>query len=249
MDNLTFLTTLCLPSGDTSVIPTNGLKVWLDADDTTTITTVSGVSQWVDKSGTGNTVVQETEAAQPAYVAAAQNNRGVIRFNGSSHYLAKTTPIGGLVGFSAATCFVVDIADTSTSTDAVVTCFESQGDQRTWQIIRPNGSAGRFLDTSTSGTGTTTRSEVGGLQAWTITYFTFNTTSQTLSRTGTTADTDLTGAALFNGTSPLYVGVGDPVDGGFWDGDIAEIIFYNRVLSAREIEQVVSYLTIKWGIA
>ena len=51
-----------------SFLPTDisGLSLWLDADDATTITIATGVSQWDDKSGVGNDVSQLSASLQPA---------------------------------------------------------------------------------------------------------------------------------------------------------------------------------------
>lgn len=60
-----------------------GLALWLDAADTSTITSSSGaVSQWNDKSGYGRNVSQATGSRQPTTGATTQNNRNVLTFDG-----------------------------------------------------------------------------------------------------------------------------------------------------------------------
>ena len=62
--------------------------LWLDASDTSTITESGGaVSQWDDKSGNGNDVVQATAAAQPTTGTRTINGLNVIDFDGSADYL------------------------------------------------------------------------------------------------------------------------------------------------------------------
>ena len=61
-----------------------GLQLWLDAADTTTITQSSGsVSQWNDKSGNGNDVTQGTADNQPTTNASTQNGKNIIDFDGN----------------------------------------------------------------------------------------------------------------------------------------------------------------------
>lgn len=250
MDDLTFLTTVCISDDNAASnisIPLDGLKLWLDADDAATITIGTGVSQWTDKSGAGNTVVQATGALQPTYVDDVQNGRPILRFNGTSQYMAKTTP-SSLVGLAEYTCFCVNKADDTVGTRVVFGCYESTGNQRSWRVIRTNSAAGRTVNISSSGTGTDSTLTVAGTNAqFTLTYFTVDDADITLVNDGN-SDTGVAATPSFAGTSALYIGINDPAAEAWWDGDIGEIIFYNRVLAAGEITQVTSYLETKWGL-
>ena len=77
------------------------LSIWLDAEDTSTITLNSGnVSQWDDKSGNGRNVSQAVAAQQPAYDAANKT----ITFDGSNDYLfSNTTGASGITSVSMLT--------------------------------------------------------------------------------------------------------------------------------------------------
>lgn len=60
--------------------------LWLDANDSSTITTVSGaVSEWRDKSGNNRHATQETAGNRPLLVTGGLNNRDTIHFN--THFL------------------------------------------------------------------------------------------------------------------------------------------------------------------
>ncbi len=61
-----------------------GLSLWLDAADPTTVTIATGVSQWLDKSGRSNHVLQATGANQPSYVAPSSANLGSVVFTTSN---------------------------------------------------------------------------------------------------------------------------------------------------------------------
>src|SRR3990167_8616268 len=65
-----------------------GLKLWLDASDTSTITSSGGlVSQWNDKSGNNNHAIQGTGAAQPGTGTVKQGGKNVITFDGTADFI------------------------------------------------------------------------------------------------------------------------------------------------------------------
>ena len=57
--------------------------LWLDADDLSTISTATGVSEWRDKSGNARNVTQGTGGTQPTLTLGGLNGRNVLSFNGS----------------------------------------------------------------------------------------------------------------------------------------------------------------------
>lgn len=243
MDDLTFLTTLGV--SDLAVpmtMPTFGLQLWLDANDSATITIGTGVSQWTDKSGVGNTVTQATGLLQPTYVAGVQNGKPIVRFDGATQFLTKTTPVA-LSNLSAFTIFMVASADNTVGNDGAVGLFNGIN-QRAWRLLRLNAAAGRTLNTSLDGSSTIASTATGGTSTvFATTYATLNGTNQFISSTATT-DTDAQ-TAILNSTADLEVG---STAGQFWDGDIAEILFYNRLLNAPEITATLLYLNTKWGL-
>jgi hypothetical protein len=65
------------------------LALWLDAEDTASITlNGSNVSQWSDKSGNGRHATQATAANQPAYDTSAINSKPAIVTNNDALYVA-----------------------------------------------------------------------------------------------------------------------------------------------------------------
>lgn len=81
------------------------LALWLDADDASTITLQGGggtgpggsdhVSQWSDKSGNDNHVVQATASSQPIYTTAGLNGRPVLTFSGAQRLNSISTTLLG----------------------------------------------------------------------------------------------------------------------------------------------------------
>ena len=63
------------------------LSLWLDAEDTSTITlNGSNVSQWSDKSGNNNHAVQAIAVSQPAYLSTGFNGKPAVSMDGSDDF-------------------------------------------------------------------------------------------------------------------------------------------------------------------
>jgi hypothetical protein len=60
-------------------------ELWLDANDESTITIATGVSEWRDKSGNQRNVTQATGATQPTQTLGGLNGKSVLSFNGSQY--------------------------------------------------------------------------------------------------------------------------------------------------------------------
>lgn len=83
LTSTTTLTATTSSGGDTPWTPAalSDLALWLDADDSATITVNSGkVEQWDDKSGNNRDFVQASDSLRPDYVTGAINGRAVARF-------------------------------------------------------------------------------------------------------------------------------------------------------------------------
>lgn len=247
MDALRFLTTLAVDAGDVTTYTAPelpGLKLWLDASDASTVTVVTGVSQWTDKSGTGNTVVQATEVNQPTYSAAVQNGLNAILFDTSTWYLVKTSPTG-LTSLAAMTVFMVSTAAGTGSTRQAVGVWEASN--LCWRIAKVANQLGRQIEVSAAGSvAVTVNANAGTQDVFYVTTATVDPTTTAINHAGTDA-TGSTPGTLFASASPLYVGasVGPTA---LWNGYIGEILVYNRKLSATEISEVQTYLNDKWDL-
>ena len=68
--------------------------LWLDAADSSTITTVSGaVSQWNDKSGNGHHATQGTASFRPVVTSSGLASKAVITFDGFDDFMDVVTPV------------------------------------------------------------------------------------------------------------------------------------------------------------
>lgn len=225
-----------------SILPTSlaGLQLWLDADDDQTVKeTANSVSQWNDKSGNGNDVTQGTGSAQPTTNVSTLNSKNVIDFDGNDTLVLPsalfTIPNG------ANTIFVVCKRNTETGSSEKIIGLSEAGSQRLLLDYGSVADAAFYQSRSASGDGAT--------QSGTNTSFTTfscfrDGTTQSISRNGATASTNASGADE-PGIDAGHIGslAGSSA---FLIGSVAEVIIYDRALSATEITSVENYLSAKW---
>ena len=222
----------------------SGLSVWLDANDAGTFTfgTGSAVATWGDKSGNANHVTQATSGNRPTVQTAVLDSKDVVRFaQGSNQFLAKSSLTNG-PGNAACTMAVVlkltatisleavwDISDT-TNTNRTLLFSNSGGNM---QMKSQNGSPAleAFTDTTSfhvwSGTSTTTLRRLwrNGTQK----------TDSSATAQASVVGTNLRVGFLFQDVQSL-------------NGDIAELVLYNTVLSTGDRQKLEGYLAHKWGL-
>ena len=221
----------------------SGLKIWLDADDASTITEVANkVSLWSDKSGSNNDFPQATGAKQPSTNTRTQNGKNVIDFDGSDksirNAVSSLSNSGGMDIFIVAkqdvvsgtflgNTFLRSGLELGIYTEALMFSFHSRTAGGSFKSVKaaedlsPHVFTGIFpLNTGDFITARIDESQIG-----------------------------TTGGADMLYTNPaLTIGVSDGFSQFDLDGYIAEVLIYNRNLSAPEITSVESYLNSKWGL-
>lgn len=221
-----------------------GLRLWLDASDTSTITDAGGgaVSAWNDKSGNSFHVTQSTAGARPTTGVRTINGLNALDFGGGDYLRRGSTQI---VDASTGqwTAFLVGIADS----DAQMV-FVDQTTSNVAQFIKTFGGVGAAAYNTAPAA---FEDYAGGWAANSVPYV------MTAQRSGAAVEafedgvgngpTATTGTTA-KAASVLAVGA---IDGGTLsvDGAIAEVIIYNFALSLAQIAQVQDYLAAKWGIS
>lgn len=216
----------------------NGLQLWLDAADSSTITTSTGVSEWRDKSTTGSKWVQATGNDQPATGTATMNGRNVLVFDGTNDSLSATTPLSTSMPL---TMFFVQRIITATqfgmsyTSGTVAAHFDFRQTQFFARLnIIANSTT---LINESSGT----REGVNDILAMTYPSTGDNTifrNGSQLSVASTTARPVLTGTHY----------IGRRSDGFYANIQVAELIAYSTQLSDADRKAVEAYLGKKWGI-
>lgn len=241
----------------------SGLELWLDAADSSSVTTVSGAaSQWNDKSGLGRHATQTTANNRPSY-SGTLNGRNVLTFDGTNDSMLTGLDVHAvLTGF--VTMFVVGVPSSSwTNANAnfrpplyarggatmglsLFVDISQPGSPltlcHTWRGAGFNAAGGPILTLGSPAimTGwvnaTTRRRRVNGSIG-------DGSANQTASDSGTFSQGANMGSQTF-----IHVGQ-DPTQLRWWNGTIAEVVVYSRTLTQSEIDQIEkTYLGRKWGI-
>jgi hypothetical protein len=221
----------------------SNLSIWLRAD--AGVITVSGaVSQWNDQSGNGNNAAQTTATSRPLLANSLQyNNLPVIRFDGSNDVLVGNT-IPNLNSDNL-TIFVLNSGNSQTG--VVAGLLTVNGLTNGFSIFRNfspaafrvwnNNTVGLTSSSSLQATGYTPRILTIQRQVGVQGSMFVNGVSQATT-TNATFLSSFTNANYQIGRAPFYSTL---------NGDIAEVIVYNRILTSTEQTQVEKYLMDKYA--
>jgi hypothetical protein len=245
--NVTFTVTATNAPPVLPVVTSGTLQLWLEADAGVVTNSAGFVSQWQDQSGNANTALQETANLQPTLVSASGlGGEPAVRFNGIQDGVHGSYMSGsGLVNVpNAMTSFAVYNAFSTTNTENMI-----------WDIGVPGqGSANRADDIA-----------LGDLYFtfWNENYFTsFVVPTNTYRIWTTRLDTNLDTLNMFDATADTETnftlsvsGAVTPAAGYYlggaglsrnFNGDIAELIFYQGYLTEADRLAVTSYLEQKY---
>jgi hypothetical protein len=212
----------------------SGLQLWLEANAGITTNTAAQISTWADQSGNTNNATQSNTNNQPLYVINALNSLPVVRFNPTnSQYFNLPNLFNGT---TQAEAFVVLRA-----------AADMPGTSRAlWQfgaITYYPDSGGNIVEDF----GSTSLHTVGNPAQPLDQYHVYEVASQSgnwsawingMLQSSTTTNTYSTNVYPTLGNSGSY----------YFAGDVAEVLVFNRVLSADERDTVNGYLNLKYGM-
>ena len=238
---------ICFRSILFAVLPVaDGLVMHLDADSISSVANGGAIGTWADQSGSGNDAIQTNSSYRPIYMAESSVfAKPVVRFNGVDDFMDLNE---NMVNVGSFTLFIVAQFDNT----------QNGGDQYLVSA-QPGGSSDTRLrivwDTMPSPDRFNMRAGSSEpLPSWTVAADTnphlFVLTSEMsgyLDGTylGSTSNTStLTPTALNLGSYGGDVSTRK----GFFRGDIAEVILFNRVLSQEENNRVGYYLAEKYEL-
>ena len=229
----------------------NGLVFWVKADAGVTTNAAGNVTLWQDQSGHTNHA-EAADAAAPLLIAneTELNNRPTVRFNGSSQVMSIPRRIltNGIAG-----CTVIAMAKADINDNPSIIGIRTGSGTPFLQLDQDAGGHLRFIAKNTAGvtanalsaqihTGTygmyagTLREGVGGV--WTNTVFFSNPAPEATAAANFGTNTDLaSGDQHIGGLSWTH-----------WDGDIAEIMIYERSLSVADLGEIEAYLASRYKV-
>lgn len=222
---------------------TSGCSLWLKAD--TGITTGSWVSSWRSQWAQDITWVQTTWSRQPSYLTNTMNFNPIVRFDGSDDGLIVANRNGFLDNDNAQYVVFKTTANNGTITAlATATWFAATSCERWFWL------SGWKLMTVLGGERITSASAINTNRPMLVSrsYGTWNAQSISLNGklevTGTarrpTVTTDIN-MLVWRATTQCF-------PWGLFSWSIAEIVTFNRRLSAAEELDVEGYLALKYGI-
>lgn len=206
------------------------LKMWLDASDAATLTlSGSNVTTWGDKSGNSRNMTQATGTAQPTRQTNVQNGMAVVRFDGTSDYMATASSGVSAQPYSWVGLFKPNAVNVYKRilqglTPDAGNIEHTAGAQ--WVLYA--GSAASNVGTSYA--------------AWTIAIPTYNGSSSTLWVNGSQQGTTYGLGTL----TPSVLRLSSTGD--FFSGDMGEVLFIGGTLASGDRQKIEGYLAHRWGL-
>jgi len=247
---------LCIgtPAQAESITDVSGRAFHVDATQIEVQTHNTDLTTWYDLSGSDLDASETTPAEKPHYLLNGQNGRPVVNFFSGQWLGTAATDVLTSDTSDDFTVFAVYKHDNVSSDRTVVAQFDFANSDREWIYFTNSGNS-LFRTSSTGNTNTDTENfgsaPVGSFQVDAITKA---GSSTTLVRDGSSvAGAGTTATNVYGDATPILLGgvgdhaVGSPVSG--LDGRIAEVVIYDRALSAGERQQVETYLHNKWVAA
>ena len=207
-----------------------GLVLRMDASQITGTSDGAQLNTWTDTSGAANDAVRQggSSSGYPKYVASAINNLPVVRFNSANANTGDYFQFNRISTIRTAFWVVKDIGGGSRFLLGDDSSYDfhrgtDANNGKIWdsQNAHSNIKSGTTKLMGNAVNGTTTSLPSGSFQL------------VSLMTTGDVTANQICQDRIFHGS---------------WQGDIAEILIYNRVLTAPEEAAVGSYLAAKYGL-
>lgn len=225
---------------------TANLELWLDANDSSTITlNGSTVSQWDDKSGNNYHVSQGTASNQPTYVTSVLNSKNIVRFDGVNDIIsnASAQPVAGSA--SRTIFYVFSCNSTFNGSNQEYGLYFGLASPANGGVIaisqelavRVSNGYRVFNQSNDDGS----HAIISAVQNGT------NVSNYSMWKNGSALSATSTVSRALNIEAGISVGA-HPAISNWLDGDIAEVIVYSSALSTSDRESIESYLSDKWGI-
>lgn len=222
----------------------SGLALWLDAADSATITTATGVSIWADKSGNGRNATQTTGGKQPIRTNTI-NGKSVITFQGTDD----TMSVANAADFNATSQTVIVVSrQTSAANQSLF--YKAVGSSSAGVIMRYRAGAVFWLYQKNDASSETLSNNSNTNTNVNVYTAILQPSSQAGFVNGAAPSTGLatnTVTTTYDDTGAIWIGSRRDV-GEYLAGDVCEILHWPRALSTAERQPVERALGRKWGI-
>jgi hypothetical protein len=181
----------------------------------------------------------------PTLVVNAINNRPALRFDGVDDFLTSTT--SSIHTNNGLSVIVVGKANSTSNNQTYIGKFDATNNEREW-ILQNDDFIATELDTTSTANETISFANNTNLRIIAATWAPNQLSSININNETTINATTPAVASISATTEPIIVGASSQGSISFLNGDIAEILVYNKKLNADELNKVRTYFDIKYNI-
>jgi hypothetical protein len=252
-----------------SPFPREGLQLWLDAADASTLYDATtggslvaadgGVARWEDKSGNARHFTQSVSNNRPTRKTNQQNGYGTLLFDGSNDQLVGADYLDANSG--GLTVIIVYKRNATGAKHILIAKGDENNNGNGWYFSHDSANklsceaqvdANNYMSRSTSSTVTASSYVVATMVCGAGAF-----QSASMYRNGSSLSMDSASVGGSGAQQPPNTSVAVTVSGWVYNGgpyeaanvNIAEIIVYSSALSETDRAAVESYLISKWGIS
>lgn len=225
-----------LSAGVAGFDPTSisGCQLWLQAEAITGLSDGAPVLTWSDESGGDHHAAQTQASRQPTFQTGVMNGRPAVRFDGADSMSLSLSEASTEHTFF----FVIDLAALGGHHNYL---FDSREGRLILDAAKDDASHHvRWRDSSW-------RNVAAGVVGCQILTWVFSGATGEVFRNGASLGTKTYNPASLGGTTAL--GSNYSGNQNRFEGDIAEVVYYNRALPAADRQQVEQYLGNRYAIA
>lgn len=229
-----------------------GLKLWLDASQITGLSDGETVALWSDKSGESNDAIQSTEVNKPLFKTNITNGEPVVRFDGSNDRLDITNDASMQISTSMTFIAVVAYDNWGSSNHETIIAKGPHSNGLNYLFGKSNDNDLKFVYNDGSFRNVTeTTFNLTNNQFYILTTVVNKSDNKVYFYVDGDLKSSPTDANNLNYSAASTVGAkigANGTDGEFLNGDIANGLLYDSLLSDSDRESVESYLSSKYNI-
>lgn len=220
--------------------------LWLRADSLSQ-SSGSPVSGWNDESGQGKNATQGTSGNQPTFQANAINGKPAVRFDGTDDFLSMTS---GFADFTQGMTVFVVAKPTAVKAYARLFDFGNGMASSNVLMFRSASTDSLSFHSYTGGSLSTNLTATGMLdlnQSHVFGYHQSGTTGK-IYKDGRVVQTGTAAAIQNTSRGNNYLAKSNWTGDEYFQGDISEVVIFNRALTESERAQVERYLEDKYSL-